>query len=343
MPLFQSAAERGLRVIMIAVLLAGGGARSQGPPAGRSLEASGTTSSRAARGPQHVSKSAVWNPTEAVLNVIRSECGPSQDGQCFVEGMQKHGASADAVTFARTLERTKSGVGYMKDFTEGGRVAVARVVFPWRANPNEAWLLVNGSPSPIDVDDLPLLPLGSVKADMIFQEIRRTFTRVAVFSDPRTQASPPLVPRPGNAQEFLVNDSLLDGCRTCRQVGAVQFAFDFTGDGKFEGVTMRGVWMTPDQGQLAPVAVGRDFHIHLVADHSAGYSWQLASPLNESLLALVDKTYSSREGQPGNTGVEDWVFHAQAPGRSIIRFKKVRPGEQNPPRDRRFFFVVTAR
>lgn len=301
-------------------------------------------SGSALRTQDRVTRASVWRPSDAVLQAIRSECGkadPRQFGQCFLKGMQEHGAPAEAIVFARSLAMGKNGVGYLEGFTEGGRVAVAHVVNVQRDASREGWLLVNGSPSPVDVDNLSLLPMSDVRSDIVFQEIRRNYARASIFPEPQSDSSPPLVPRAGDAQEFLVNYALLDGCRTCKRIGSAQFAFDFAGSGRFEGVSLRGVWMTREQGTLAPVSIMKDFHIHLAADHSAGYHWQLASSLDQRFVSLVGTTYSTPDARSGTPGIEDWTFHPRAQGRTIIRFEKVRPGEKNPPRDRRFFFVVT--
>jgi predicted secreted protein len=335
---------RGLKPGLI-VLLTGLSAAASLRLLAASVPQGGAISSRHVSSSHPVTAASVWHPSDADLKAIRSECNqadPAQYSQCFIKGMQQKGASPDAITFARSLEVSGKGrAGYLEDFTEGGRVAVAHVVFAQRDSTDVAWLLVNGSPSLIDVDNLSLLPLADVRSDMIFREIRRTFDRAGVFADSRSDPSPPLVPRPGDAQEFLVNYALRDGCRTCKRVGSAQFAFDFAGDGKFEGASLRGVWMTPAQGTLAPVSIAKDFHIHLAADHSAGYRWQLASPLDERFVSLVSTTYTTPDAGSGTPGVEDWIFHPRAPGRTIIRFEKVHPGEKNPPRDRRFFVVVT--
>lgn len=97
--------------------------------------------------------------------------------------------------------------------------------------------------------------------------------------------------------------------------------------------------MTPDQGTLAPVTVSKDFHIHLAADHSAGYGWQLAAPLDERFVSLVSTAYPKVTSR--TPGVEDWVFHARATGRTIIRFQEMHRDEKQLRRDRRFFVVVT--
>jgi len=340
----QNAASRVLKRAVIALVLASSLMTRLRTPALPVPQIAAGSPANAPPALEQSTGASAWHPGDAAVKAIRAQCGqadPQQYGQCFIRGMQEHGASPEAVAFARRLATGKSGAGYMEDFTEGGRVGVAHVVFAQRDRSREAWLLVNGSPSPVDVDNLSLLPLADVRSDIVFQEIRRTYTRASVFAEPRSAPSPPLVPRPAEAQEFLVNYALLDGCGTCKQVGSAQFAFDFAGNGRFEGVSLRGVWMTHDQGTLAPVNMTKDFHIHLVADHAAGYRWQLASPLDERFVSLVSTTYSRPEAKSSTPGVEDWIFHPRAPGRTIIRFEKVHPGEKNPPRDRRFFFVVT--
>ena len=339
-------ASRARLIRRFAAVLLAFGALDAAAAAGRSQQTTVSASSRASQLHLQVSAASVWHPDDAALKAIRSECSrtdPSQYGQCFLKGMQERGASANAVAFARTLQNSKEGMGYMQDFTEGGHVAVAQVVFPGREGSRAAWLLVNGDPSPIDVDDLALLPMGDVRLDIVFREIRRTYARVSVFGESRSEASPPLMPRAAEAQEFLVNYALRDGCRDCKRLGSAQFAFDFEGNGKFEGVSLRGVWMTPDQGTLAPVSVEKDFHFHLVADHAAGYHWELASPIDERFVSPAGTTYSAADPKSGTPGVEDWTFHPRASGRTIIRFQKVRAGEKAAPRERRFFFVVTIR
>lgn len=340
----NNAVRRALKRILIATVSALSFTALSRTPTVAMPQAAAGPRANASRTLERVTGASVWRPGDAALKAIRSECGqadPREYGECFIKGMREHGASPEAVAFASALAAGKSGPGYMTDFTEGGRVAVAHVVFPQPKRSRDGWLLVNGSPTPVDVDNLSLLPLAEVRSDIVFQEIRRTYTRASVYAEPRSDPSPPLVPRAAEAQEFLVDYALLDGCATCKRVGSAQFAFDFAGNGRFEGASLRGVWMTRDQGTLAPVSMTKDFHIHLVADHSAGYRWQLASPLDERFVSLVSTTYATPDARTGTPGVEDWIFHPRAPGRTIIRFEKVLPGEKNPPRDRRFFFVVT--
>jgi predicted secreted protein len=307
-----------------------------------------------------VTASVVWKPDGAALKAIEEECGrgtPSGFAACFTNGMRAHGASSEAVAFAQQLAASGRGLGYVTDFTEGGKVAVAHAVFlaPGRPNgePRQAWLLVNGTPPAVDVDELSLLPQQSAEGDLILQEIRRSYPKAGIYGGERTAASPAMMSRQEGGQRFPVTYALRSGCQSCEEVGNAEIAFDFSADSKFQGATLLGMWMRKDMGTLVDVQSGRDFYLHLPSDHSAGYSWQLASPLDEKLLKLVSKDYfepggqsgqsgqSDQVGKVGKTGIEKWTLHALAPGRTIVRFQSVQPGETNPPPDRKFFFAVT--
>jgi predicted secreted protein len=292
--------------------------------------------------------SAVWKPDAAALKAIEQACGASDSSKyarCFVDNMRADAASSEAVAFAQELAGSGRRPGYVTDFTEGGRVAVAHVVFPApnRPNdrPNQAWLLVNGSPSIVDVDDLALLPGPSVEGDLILQEIQRTYSKAGIYGDERTEASPAMMLRADGGQRFPITYTLRNGCQSCEEVGNAEIAFDFSADGKFQGATLLGLWMRRDMGTLVAVQAGRDFYLHMPSNHSAGYAWQLVSPLDEKLLKFVSKDYSEPGGQFGEDGIEKWTLHALASGRTILRFLNVKAGETNPPPDRRFFFAVT--
>ena len=92
-----------------------------------------------------------WKASMETIREIQRECAEKQAhdfGKCFVDLMRRSGASAQAVAFARATGDT----GYLLQFFKTGRVDLAYVIFPFRANENEGWLLVNGDPSIIDVD-----------------------------------------------------------------------------------------------------------------------------------------------------------------------------------------------
>ena len=102
-----------------------------------------------------VSLAAVWNPPTETLAAIRQKCGEADTThieRCFLNEMKSAGASPEALAFAESLAGSL-GVVYLRAFRHVGRVDIAYIEYAFRANELEGVLLVNGNPSPIDVDD----------------------------------------------------------------------------------------------------------------------------------------------------------------------------------------------
>src|SRR5262245_35336980 len=101
--------------------------------------------------PAPVGADAVWKPPADFRATVTAACGKAKDfGACFVDEMRAAGASAAAVDFAKRTDNQ----GYMTSFRDTGRVDVANVEYPFRANENALVFLVNGEPAMIDVDDV---------------------------------------------------------------------------------------------------------------------------------------------------------------------------------------------
>jgi len=188
-----------------------------------------------------IDKDAEWNPTMDTIRTIHQECsdkGAPDFGKCFVDFMLRAGVSAKATAFARSTGNT----GYLAHFFEKGRVDLAYVHYPFRANENEGWLLVNGDPQLIDVDALTDLPKAQLEANPLYLGIKERFPNVMLFGGDRTMTRPPaMVVQPNQGQRFIVDYRLLNGCRACERVGRATFAFDFDANGKFLGSTLLDV------------------------------------------------------------------------------------------------------
>lgn len=180
-----------------------------------------------------VGPEALWQPGMGIMQAMREGCDKAPDfGQCFVSMMQKSGASAQAVAFARLTGNT----GYMRDFREAGRVDVAYVNYPFRANENQGCLLVNGDPPAIDVDDVSALPQNDLQRDARYAALANKYPNVTIFPGDRAGTSyPEIKSLPGGGQRFIFGYRLVNGCRACERVGAISFAFDFDRAGKFLG------------------------------------------------------------------------------------------------------------
>jgi hypothetical protein len=185
-----------------------------------------------------VTAAAVWQPPAGFMARFHAECagrrGAAFDA-CFVAAMQQAGASAAAVDFARRLD----GEAYLQRLdATGGPVAVAHVFYPFRANENDAWLLVNGAPPLIDVDNRKFLALDAMRTSLPYREIRRRFPNVSFWPGNRGSGNPEIRMA---GQEIVVGYLLRDQCHACAIVGEVHFAFDFDHAGRFVGTRLVSV------------------------------------------------------------------------------------------------------
>lgn len=188
-----------------------------------------------------VTASAAWNPSAAALQQVRLSCTNlsfPELGECFARNMRRAGASADAVTFTRSI----GNEGYLHVFVPAGRVDMAFVTYPFRANTNEACLLVNGEPTHIDVDNLPDLPQATMKHSGAFQKLAAAYPHVSLWPGDRSDRRSVVAgSTPDGGQRFIAEYKLLNGCHACALVGTARFAYDFDGKGKLTGVRFIGI------------------------------------------------------------------------------------------------------
>jgi len=131
---------------------------------------------------------AVWQPGMQFMQTVRRACSnaASSYGDCLISQMPGAGAPPKAVTFSKLLERESDGqIGYISGFRKTGRVDIAYVYYPIRANENQGCLLVNGIPPIIDVDDLKLLAEDNMKGDPSYVALANANPEVTVFPGDR--------------------------------------------------------------------------------------------------------------------------------------------------------------
>jgi hypothetical protein len=190
---------------------------------------------------------AVWQPSATTVRSIEQTCASSsmQFGECFVVQMQKLGASPEAIAFTHSIDN----IGYMIGFRPaGGRVSLAHVTFPFRANENQGAYLVNGIPARIDVDDQSLLSKSELNANPVYAELVRQYSDILMFPGDRIGTNAVTAESlPGGGQRFLVDYKLNDRCHACPQVGTARFAFDFNLEGQFLETKLINVSATKQQ------------------------------------------------------------------------------------------------
>lgn len=302
---------------------------------------------------QTIGPAAVWEASAQLIEEIKTECADLTDpaaGRCLVSIMKKHGATPEAIAFTALMGNT----AYLRQLQSDGRVDVAYVEYPFRPNENQGILLVNGFPRIIDVDDLSSMVKGQLQKDPLYIQLAKEFPAISLWPADRSGENAVVMgTSPRGGLGFIVTYRLLNGCHDCALVGYARFAFEFDSLGNFIGVRLKGVEakVAGDKGtgadsagaQADPieVAVGSDFSITLASNPTTGYRWELAEPLDETLIKLVDSEYKApRTKLAGAGGREVWTFKGIGQGHGVIELKYVRPWEKDAPPGKTAEFAV---
>ena len=281
---------------------------------------------------------AVWQPGMQFMKDVHAACDASTRpsfGDCFVEQMQRAGAPPQAVAFTKLIHNE----GYLRDFRRIGKVGVAYVLYPFRANENQAWLLVNGSPPFVDVDDSKALPQDGWRQDHSYGSVTAGLSKAALFPGDRSGMDDPssLVFADGS-QEFVVSYRVLNGCHSCASLGYAFYAFDFDPSGKLQAVKYLRFVRTPMDGGTAAytparpiqVAPGRMFTLVLPSNPTTGYSWRLLSAPRGSVVRLVGSEYRPPASQAiGSGGEEHWTLQPVKSGSTYLKMDYVRSGKDH--------------
>jgi len=151
--------------------------------------------------------------------------------ECVISILRQAGATPEALAFTVML----GGEGYLESFRQMGKVDLATVAYPLRANENEGFMLVNGSPPTIQVEDFVHLKHIDIRKDPLYPAIARKFPRVEPWGHADFKAVQAL---PGGGQRFIFSFVLLNGCHACEVAGYAQVAFDFSAAGGFLGTKL---------------------------------------------------------------------------------------------------------
>ena len=116
------------------------------------------------------------------------------------------------------------------------------------------------------------------------------------------------------------------------------FACDFGQDETAETMDIS------DPAKPISVSPGESFTIVLESNPTTGFSWQLDSPLDESVVKFSESRYvwpeSDLDGAPGK---EVWTFTALNHGKATISMKYSRSWEKNKPPAKTVVFTVVVK
>ena len=189
-----------------------------------------------------VSESAMWEPTHDELAQIDHACSANAPGnaQCFTKQMSELGAPDEAVSFTKQFAEHNNGVvAVLQDFRPVDSVDLGYAYFPAASEAKHAWLLLNGVPSIINVDNPDLLPESQLEKDPQYIALRQSHPHASLLLDDTERApgtAPEMMTLGDSNQRFVIPYSIKDGCRTCALLGHAYFSFDFDPTGQLLGV-----------------------------------------------------------------------------------------------------------
>jgi hypothetical protein len=189
-----------------------------------------------------VSESAMWQPSRDELARINHACNPNAPGyaQCFVKQMSELGAPDDAVSFTRQYAEKNNGVvAVLEDFRPVDSVDLGYAYFPAASEARQGWLLLNGVPSIINVDNPDLLPENQMEKDPQYVALRQNHAHASLLLDSAERAAgavPDMMTLGDSNQRFVIPYLIKDGCRNCTVLGHAYYSFDFDPSGQLLGV-----------------------------------------------------------------------------------------------------------
>jgi hypothetical protein len=183
-----------------------------------------------------VTSRAVWQADSETLQKARAACLNGAQSKnvndCFAQQMQKAGASTEAIAFMKRLHND----AYLAKFEDTGRVSIAWIMYPFRANSNTGGLLVNGTPSLVDIDDLSRLPQTKMKSDPAWVTLVARHPQATLWPGDRSGMTGVKVESlPGGGQRFTAEYLVLEGCHACARLARVHYTFEFDDMGRLLG------------------------------------------------------------------------------------------------------------
>jgi predicted secreted protein len=237
----------------------------------------------AARKELQVSADAVWNPGAPAIERIRNEC--AKGGSDCVMAKMAGSASPAAVAFAKSI----GGEGWLRDFCKVGRVDLAYVEYPLRASGGEGWMLVNGSTSPVDVDNLQKLPKSAMADNRAWSQLIALKPRAALFpADRMSVADPVALVYADGSEEFVVAYAVRDGCSDCAQLGAAFLGFEFNAKGKQAETEFLG--FDPDANAARPIRVNAGRKFTLALKQEPNHEWSISQAPAKWILRDAGQT-----------------------------------------------------
>jgi len=270
------------------------------------------------------------------VDAVKSGCQdlhPDKLQDCFAGAMKKAGASTAAVEFSKQLGEP----GFVRDFRVAGPVDVAYVLYPYRANENQSWLIVNGDPAAIDVDNSKLVTIAAraLKNNSAYTGLAKAHPDLSPWPGDRYSTEMPDVEMGAKGGvHIIVNYRLREKCHSCAVLGHAWYSFEFDAKGLFAGARLMAISVTRDKAPMTramsktgstPVGstVGEELTIALPVKDAAASEWTLAKALDSAKVRLIEHSHVAPPAGNGAAGTEElWKFAALGAGTTEIAFQR---------------------
>ncbi len=153
----------------------------------------------------------------------------SNSMDCVIALMKSSGASSQAIEFTRNLQ----GIAFMSSFKEYGVVDLAEITYPPRANNNVEYILVNGNPQIVYVEDGYKV---DITHDTNYPALKQKYPNIWIEGGENSFIKMESSSQGG--QRFIFSFALVDGCHACQTDKSAYIAFNFDGTGQFESMKL---------------------------------------------------------------------------------------------------------
>jgi predicted secreted protein len=274
------------------------------------------------------------------VDAVKASCQDAQGDKlqdCFATEMKKAGASPAAVEFSKQLGEP----GFVRDFKVAGPVDIAYVSYPYRANENQSWLIVNGTPPVIDVDNSKLVMIAAraLKNNSTYAGLAKAHPDASPWPGDRYSTETPDVEMGANGGvHIIVNYRLREKCHSCAVLGHAWYSFEFDAKGIFAGARLMAISLTREKAPVVRatgktvgssaatsvgIAGGEELTIALPVKDAAGSEWILAKALDTAKVRLMEHSHVAPPAGNGASGTEElWRFAALGAGTTQIAFQR---------------------
>jgi hypothetical protein len=237
------------------------------------------------------------------------------------------------VEFSRQLGEP----GFVRDFRAAGPVDIAYVFYPYRANENQSWLIVNGQPPAIDVDNSKLVTVAAraLKNNAAYAGLARAHPDLSPWPGDRYSTETPDVEMGAKGGvHIVVNYRLRERCHSCAVLGHAWYSFEFDAKGIFAGARLMAISIARDKVPVvrptskmavnsAVISVGEELTIAVPLKDAAASEWILAKALDTTKVRLIEHTRVAPPSGNGAAGTDElWKFAALGAGTTEIAFQR---------------------